>query len=91
MPEVFEAIMVVSFGLSWPVSINKSLKSKSTKGKSPVFLTFIFFGYLCGIISKLLASNITYVFTFYVINLLMVGIDLVLYFRNRRLEIKAVE
>ena len=50
------------------------------------FLLFIFAGYICGITSKLISGNITYVFVFYVLNLLMVGTDIVLYFRNRRLD-----
>ena len=34
MSQIFEAMMVVSFGLSWPLSIRKSYKARSTKGKS---------------------------------------------------------
>ena len=78
--------MVVSFGISWPMNIIKSLRTRSAKGKSLPFLLFIFAGYICGIASKLISGNITYVFVFYVLNLLMVGTDIVLYFRNRRLD-----
>ena len=46
-------------------------------------------GYVFGITSKLLSGNITYVFVFYVLNLLMVGTDIGMYFRNKRLESKA--
>lgn len=88
MPEFFEAVMVICFGVSWPISISKSYTSRTTKGKSVVFLFFIMVGYLCGIVSKILADNITYVFIFYVINFLLVGIDLILYFRNIRLDKK---
>lgn len=86
MSEFLEACMVVSFGISWPMNIIKSLRTRSAKGKSLPFLLFIFAGYICGIASKLLSGNITYVFAFYVLNLLMVGTDIVLYFRNRRLD-----
>jgi len=86
MGEFFEALMVVSFGISWPMSIIKSVKSKSTKGKSLIFLLLILFGYGCGIASKLFKANITYVFIFYVINFVMVFIDLLLYFRNKGIE-----
>ena len=88
MAEILEALMVISFGLSWPMNIMKSLRAKSTKGKSIMFLLLIEFGYVCGIISKLVSGNITYVFIFYVLNLLMVGTDIFLYFRNRKLERK---
>ena len=86
MSEFLEACMVVSFGISWPMNIIKSLRTRSAKGKSLPFLLFIFAGYICGIASKLISRNITYVFVFYVLNLLMVGTDIVLYFRNRRLD-----
>ena len=88
MAEILEALMVISFGFSWPMNIMKSLRTKSTKGKSLMFLLLIEFGYVCGIISKLVSGNITYVFIFYVLNLLMVFTDIMLYFRNRKLERK---
>ena len=88
MAEILEALMVISFGFSWPMNIMKSLRTKSTKGKSLMFLLLIEFGYVCGIISKLVSGNITYVFIFYVLNFLMVGTDIFLYFRNRKLERK---
>jgi hypothetical protein len=87
MPEFFEALMVISFGLSWPMNIIKSFKARTTKGKSLLFLWFILLGYFCGIISKLLSGTITYVFIFYVINFVMVAVDIILYFRNRSLDL----
>lgn len=89
MAEILEALMVVGFGISWPVSIIKSYKARTAKGKSLLFLCFILFGYVCGILSKLVSGKITYVFVFYVLNLLMVSLDLVLYFRNRALDAQA--
>ena len=93
LSEILEIIMVLSFGASWPFNVVKSYKARTTKGKSLLFLSFIFFGYIAGIISKLtneayMASFASkwYVLIFYVINLLMVGADLVLYFRNYRLD-----
>lgn len=86
MSEIFEAAMVICFGISWPTSIIKSLTSRSAKGKSIIFLICIVTGYVCGIISKLVSGKITYVFIFYVLNLIMVSIDLVLFFRNKKLD-----
>lgn len=86
MSQLFEAFMVVSFGISWPLSILKSYRSRTTKGKSLPFMLFILFGYGCGIVSKLLAGTLTYVFVFYVLNFVMVAVDLSLYFRNRRIQ-----
>ena len=86
MAELFEAIMVISLGITWPASIAKSYTSRTAKGKSLFFMLMILFGYGCGIVSKILSGTITYVFVFYVLNLIMVSADVVLYFRNRRLD-----
>jgi lipopolysaccharide export LptBFGC system permease protein LptF len=88
--QLFETAMVISFGISWPLSIIKSYKSRTTKGKSIIFLYFILFGYISGVASKIFSSNITYVFVFYVINLIMVFIDLCLYYRNYKLDKKRI-
>lgn len=84
--EILETMMIIGFGLSWPMSIHKSYTSRSTKGKSVVFLFCIFFGYWCGIASKLLAHNLNLAFWFYIPNTIMVGTDILLYFRNRKIE-----
>ena len=93
MPEFLEVVMIVSFGASWPLNVIKSYKARTTKGKSLAFLCLIFFGYVAGIISKNLNesymmsfSSKWYVLFFYVLNLIMVGIDLCLYIRNYRLD-----
>ncbi|NLK39292.1 MAG: hypothetical protein GX303_03450 [Clostridiales bacterium] len=85
---LFEAMMVVSFGISWPMSIIRSYKGRTAKGKSPLFLFFIFFGYICGIAAKLIANSINYVLIFYILNLIMVAVDIILYFRNRAIDRK---
>ncbi len=93
MPEFLEVVMIVSFGASWPLNVIKSYKARTTKGKSLAFLCLIFFGYVAGIISKISNeaymmsfSSKWYVLFFYVLNLIMVGIDLCLYIRNYRLD-----
>lgn len=86
MGQIFEAIMVVSFGISWPSSIIKSYTARTAKGKSLIFLLFVLIGYAFGIASKFIAGNITYVVIFYMINFVMVSVDLCIYFRNRRLD-----
>ena len=93
MAEILEVIMIVSFGASWPLNVLKSYKARTTKGKSLGFLLLILFGYVAGIASKLVneayMSSIGekwYVLFFYVLNFIMVGLDLCLYIRNRRLD-----
>ena len=93
MAEILEIAMVLCFGASWPMNVLKSWRARSTKGKSLAFLCLIFVGYIAGIASKLLNeaymaefASKWYVLFFYVLNLLMVGTDLVLYARNYRLD-----
>lgn len=97
MAELLEIIMIVSFGASWPMNVMKSWKARTAKGKSIGFLSLILFGYVAGIISKLVneayMANFAdkwYVLFFYVLNFVMVGADFILYFRNKRLD-KAAE
>jgi len=82
MAQVFELIMLICFGLSWPISVYKSLTSKSTQGKSVIFMIAIIIGYICGILGKLTSGQLNYVLALYIINLIFVSIDLVLYFIN---------
>lgn len=90
-PELMEILMIVSFGFSWPMNVIKSYRARTAKGKSLLFLLFILFGYVCGIVGKLVSHNFKwYVLFFYVLNFVMVSADLVLYLRNRRLD-KAAE
>ncbi len=92
MSEIFEIIMIVSFGVSWPLNVLKSYRARTTKGKSLAFLLLIFVGYIFGIVSKLISPAYKwYVLFFYVLNLLMVGADLVMYVRNYRLDKKRAE
>ena len=82
---LYEALMLVCFGASWPFAVLKTYKTKSVKGKSRLFLTLIIIGYIFGIINKIL-NSVDFVFWLYVINLLLVGSDLVLclLYRNRK-------
>ncbi len=90
MAELFEIFMIVLFGASWPMNVIKSFKARTTKGKSLVFLILIFVGYMFGIAGKLIAGNFKwYVLFFYLLNSVMVGIDIILYFRNLALDKKA--
>lgn len=96
LSEILEIAMIVSFGASWPLNVIKSYRSRTAKGKSLAFLCLIFFGYIAGIASKFCNETYMasfaqkwYVLFFYVLNLLMVGTDVLLYFRNRRHDRRA--
>ena len=97
MKEIFEVIMIVSFGASWPLNVLKSYRARTTKGKSLAFLLLILFGYVAGITSKLIneaymasIAEKWYVLFFYVLNFVMVFADLLLYVRNARLDKAAI-
>ena len=98
MAEILEIIMIVSFGFSWPANVMKSWKARSAKGKSVTFLCLILFGYVAGIASKFMNDTYMasfaqnwYVLVFYILNFTMVFTDLMLYFRNKRLDRIAAE
>ena len=91
--EILEIIMLICFGLSWPLNVIKAYKARTTKGKSLWFICLILIGYIAGITSKFVnpdfMNNIGskwYVLFFYFLNFVMVSADLVMYFRNLRLD-----
>ncbi len=92
MTELLEMIMLICFGISWPMNVVKSYKARSTKGKSLTFLLMIITGYIAGIASKFMNPTFMaaigekwFVLFIYFLNLFMVTLDLALYFRNTRL------
>ncbi len=86
MAQLLESFMVICFGISWPLSIVKSYRSRTAKGKSILFICFILVGYAFGIASKLVMDKINYSLIFYIINFVMVFVDFLLYFRNVKLD-----
>ena len=86
MGEIFETMMLVCFGVSWPFNIAKSYRSRTARGKSIGFQTLVIIGYICGITGKILTGKVSYVVAVYLLDLLMVSIDLVLTIRNKKLD-----
>jgi hypothetical protein len=86
MAQLFEIVMLVCFGVSWPFNIAKSLKARTAKGKSLQFEICVVVGYLFGVAGKFLGGNVTYVLAFYALDIIMVSTDIVLTCRNRRLD-----
>ena len=93
-----EALMVLCFGLSWPISVRKSWISRTAKGKSLMFEVFIWVGYIFGITRKIIlwklaeGAPLGFMFWlgafFYVFNLLAISVDMLLYARTVRLDKK---
>lgn len=93
MVEILEAIMLICFGCSWPLNLAKSIRTKSTKGKSLFFLILIDIGYIAGMASKIINPDFAWeskwwVFMLYCLNFSMVTADLILYFINKHRENK---
>ncbi|MDD3921003.1 MAG: hypothetical protein PHO41_07540 [Eubacteriales bacterium] len=96
MLDLLEALMIICFGLSWPISIYRSYTSRTAKGKSLFFEVFLVIGYLFGILRKFLqffaasSGELTFLFYmgwfFYIVNLVEISIDMALYFRNTKLD-----
>ena len=80
---IFEIIMLVCFGVSWPVSIAKSIRIRNVTGKSPLFMIIVILGYLSGIIHKYLYSPDAVIYL-YALNMVMVAVDLMLYYRYQK-------
>lgn len=82
---IFEALMLICFGAAWPMSIYKSITSKSNSGKSIYFLYIVLLGYISGVIHKLLFSYDLVIYL-YILNALLVFTDIILYYRNKKYE-----
>ena len=92
--DLLEALTILCFGLSWPISIRKSWISRTAKGKSLFFEVFILIGYAFGIVRKVIqltamnSSGFLFFlsFVFYLLNFIAISIDIALYFRNTKLD-----
>ncbi len=86
MSSIFETIMLVCFGLSWPINVIKAYKARTAKATSLPFILLIFTGYIAGISAKVVSGQMNYVFVVYLINLAIVLLNIVVYFRNVALD-----
>ncbi len=75
--------MLLCFGAAWPINIIKTLRNRSAKGKSGLFLFVLMAGYVAGIAHKLLYSR-DIVMALYILNLAMISTDFFLYLHFRK-------
>jgi hypothetical protein len=68
------------FGISWPISIAKSLRTKQVAGKSPLFMAILCLGYANGILHKVFFST-DWIISLYILNFCLISFDLFLYYR----------
>jgi uncharacterized membrane protein (Fun14 family) len=83
MSEILEAIMLICFGCSWPMNLIKNIKAKTAKSMSLQFILLIIIGYVAGIAAKIITHRINYVLAVYLLNLVIVSMNLVVYFINK--------
>lgn len=82
---IFEAVMLACFGSAWPFSIYRSYHARQNAGKSVIFLWIVLVGYAAGILHKL-RYDLDGVIYLYILNSVFVLTDMILYYRNARLE-----
>ncbi len=103
LAEILEIAMLVCFGCSWPISVYKSIKIRTSVGKSAVFNILLIVGYVPGIVSKFLKMEpfmianaadglkkgiFIFALIMYFVNLAMITANLVLYYMNKNLDNK---
>ena len=86
---LFEALMLVCFGFSWPLNVSKAYRARTAKGMSLPFIVLIITGYVAGITAKIMNSQFNYVLAVYFLNLAIVMTNMLVYFRNKGLDRKA--
>ena len=88
MGSIFETVMLLCFGFSWPMNLIKAYTAKTAKGTSLPFILLIIIGYVAGITAKIVTGQTNYVLAAYVLNLAIVLLNLVIYFRNSTFDKK---
>lgn len=88
MQSILETIMLICFGFSWPLNLFKAYKAETAKGTSLPFIMLIILGYIAGISAKLISGQINYVLIAYILNLAIVSLNVIVYFRNMSLDQK---
>ena len=84
--QLFEALMLICFGFSWPLNVRKAYKARSAKGMSLSFIILIITGYVAGITAKIMNGQFNYVLAVYFLNLGIVMVNMLVYFRNKKLD-----
>jgi hypothetical protein len=88
-PDMLEMGMLLCFGICWPISIARMLRSRRREGKSIGFVAAVLVGYLFGIASKIAyaavsGSPVPPVTLLYAVNCVCVAVDglVCVYFRR---------
>ena len=89
--QVLEAVMLICFGCSWPMNLIKNYRARSAKAMSLGFIVLIITGYIAGIVAKIFTVNnggmvAWYVWVVYIFNVVVVSMNLGVYFINKRYD-----
>ena len=84
-PAIFEMVMLLCFGCSWPLAIAKTIRTRSVEGVSIYFISMVFVGYLAGIAYKLIV-HFDGVIWLYAANGSMVLTEIILYIKYGIIE-----
>ena len=91
MAEVLEAVMLICFGLSWPMNAYKNYKARTAAGTSWQFILLITLGYFAGIAAKFVSGTINWVLIVYFINVVCIAVNWAVYFRNCKLAAESLK
>ena len=94
---IMEMLMVICFGVSWPLNIIKAWRARTARGTSLLFYGCIWLGYVFALVGKciLIACYAPqpwyvtvkwYVMLLYIVNTLMVTVGILVCLRNRALD-----
>ncbi len=86
---IFEAGMMICFGVSWPIAAYKTYRAKCVSGKSFTFSCLILTGYICGIIHKIFFYR-DWVIWLYFLNMIFLITDMCLYLKYKYKPVTAV-
>lgn len=88
---LLESGMLICFGFSWPINVVKAYKARTAKSTSLAFIFLIITGYIAGICAKMVNHQYNYVLAVYLLNLVIVFTNVIVYFRNKALDNKREE
>lgn len=86
LAQILEAMMLVTFGLSWPINAYKNYTAATAAGTSWQFIGLITVGYIVGIMAKFVSGQVNWVLVVYFLNLVCLSVNWAVYFRNVRLD-----
>lgn len=83
---IFEVAMLLCFAAAWPFNILRSWRARTALGTSIWFMLIVEMAYVFGILNKLVNDDINYVLAFYILDLLLVLTNILVFLRNRALD-----